>query len=124
MHGVVATSIFESDAANAGLSDDEIIEMATWLALNPLAGAIMPGTGGVREVRFAGKGKGKSGGYRTIHYYGGDDIPIFLLALIDKGGRENLTKAERNALAAELLHLADEYRSGVADRIAMLKRRL
>ena len=123
MHGVLTTPIFEADAANAGLSDDEIMEMASWLSLNPFAGAIMRGTGGARKVRFAGKGKGKSGGYRTIHYYGGDDVPIFLLDLVDKGERDNLSPAERNALAAELMHLADDYRSGVASKIATLKGR-
>ncbi|MFY9293526.1 MAG: type II toxin-antitoxin system RelE/ParE family toxin [Methylorubrum rhodinum] len=74
-------------------------------------------------MRFAGKGKGKSGGYRTIHYYGGGDIPVFLLALIDKGERDNLSKAERNALAVELSQLADDYRAGVAARLATLRRR-
>lgn len=87
-------------------------------------GDVMSGTGGARKVRFAGKGKGKSGGYRTIHYYGGNDVPLFLLALIDKGDRANLTKAERNALAAELSCLADDYRAGVAARLTTLKRRI
>lgn len=123
MHGVLTTPIFEADAASAGLLDDEVLEMASLLALSPLAGTIMPGTGGARKVRFAGKGKGKSGGYRTIHYHGGEDVPLFLLALIDKGERDNLSKAERNALAAELQHLASDYRSGVAQSNE-LKRRL
>jgi hypothetical protein len=98
--------------------------MVSWLSANPLAGDVMQGTGGARKVRFAGKGKGKSGGYRTIHYFGGDDVPLFLLTLIDKGERDNLTKAERNALAAELSCLADDYRSGVAARLTALKRRM
>lgn len=123
MHGVLTTPVFEADAASAGLSDDEVLEMVSWLALNPLAGAIMPGTGGARKVRFAGKGKGKSGGFRTIHYYGGEEIPLFLLALIDKGERDNLSKAERNALAAEFRHLASDYRSGIAQSSGV-KRRL
>ncbi|MGY2048916.1 type II toxin-antitoxin system RelE/ParE family toxin [Methylobacterium sp. JK268] len=124
MHGVLTTPTFEADAADAGLSDEDVLAMAAWLSANPLAGAVMAGTGGARKVRFAGKGKGKSGGYRTIHYYGGDDVPLFLLALIDKGERDNLTKAERNALAAELSCLADDYRSGVKTKLATLKRRL
>lgn len=94
-----------------------------WLSGNPQAGELMVGTGGARKVRFAGRGRGKSGGYRTIHYYGGDDVPIFLLALIDKGERANLSKAERNALAVELAGLADDYRNGVGARLARLRRR-
>lgn len=124
MHSVLTTPTFEADAAGAGLTEDEIGAMVQWLSANPQAGAVMQGTGGARKVRFAGKGKGKSGGYRTIHYYGGDDVPLFLLALIDKGERDNLSKAERNALADELAQLADDYRAGVAARLATLKRRI
>ncbi|GAB6845335.1 hypothetical protein HNR00_004065 [Methylorubrum rhodinum] len=123
MHAVLTTDTFEADAAAAGVSEDEIVAMVSWLAANPQDGAVMRGTGGARKVRFAGKGKGKSGGYRTIHYYGGGDIPVFLLALIDKGERDNLSKAERNALAVELSQLADDYRAGVAARLATLRRR-
>lgn len=124
MHAVLTTPTFEADAADAGLSDDEVQAMSAWLSENPQAGDVMSGTGGARKVRFAGKGKGKSGGYRTIHYYGGNDVPLFLLALIDKGDRANLTKAERNALAAELSCLANDYRAGVAARLTTLKRRI
>lgn len=85
MHAVLTTPTFEADAAEAGLGDDEIQAISVWLADNPRAGAVMAGTGGARKVRFAGKSKGKRGGYRTIHYYGGDDVPLFPLALIDKG---------------------------------------
>ncbi|BAT59134.1 toxin HigB-2 [Variibacter gotjawalensis] len=123
MHGVVTTSVFESDAARAGLTEAEISEIVVWLASNPLAGDIISGTGGARKVRFAGKGKGKSGGYRTIHYFAGDDVPLFLLALIDKGERANLSKAERNALAVELTCLAKDYREGRAERPRGLTRR-
>ncbi len=98
--------------------------MVAWLSANPQAGALMKETGGARKVRFARKGQGKSGGYRTVHYYGGEDVPVFLLALIDKGERDNLTKAERNALAAELSCLADDYRSGVAAKLAKMRRRI
>ena len=70
------------------------------IASDPLAGDPMVGTGGCRKVRVAGKGKGKSGGYRIITYYGGGDVPVFLLTVFSKGERANLTKAERNALAA------------------------
>jgi putative transcriptional regulator len=44
-------------------------------------------------------GKGKSGGYRTIHYYAADDVPILLLALIDKREKENISKAERERIS-------------------------
>ena len=92
MHAVLTTDTFEADAEAAGLSEDEIGAMVRWLSANPQAGAVMQGTGGARKVRFAGKGNGKSEGYRTIHYYGGDDVPLFLLAWSDKGSGTTLPK--------------------------------
>ncbi len=84
------------------------------LADDPLAGDIMPGTGGARKLRHQGRGGGKSGGYRTIHHFSGDDVPVFLLAVYGKG-----TKAERNGLARLLPEIADACRANagsVADR--------
>jgi hypothetical protein len=52
-----------------------------------------------------------SGGYRTIHYFGGDDLPIFLLSIYSKGDKVNLTKAERNELVVYLPLAAAAYRS-------------
>ena len=81
-----------------------------YFATDPLAGEVMVGTGGARKLRHAGKGREKSGGYRTIYYYGGDDIPVFLLTVYGKGAAANLTKAERNALAKILPVIGDAYR--------------
>lgn len=110
MHGVVLTSVFERQARRAGLLEDELLEIVAVIAADPQGGDLMPGTGGARKMRHAGRGWGKSGGYRTIHYFGGSDIPLFLLALIDKGERANLTNAEKNDLATALPLLRDVYR--------------
>ena len=88
------------------------MEIVSSIADDPLAGDLMAGTGGARKLRHAGRGKGKSGGYRTIHYYGGGDIPVFLLAIYGKGEKANLTKTERNGLAKVLPQLAEIYRKG------------
>jgi len=122
MQTVIRTPTFLSDAKAAGLSDDEQNVVVSEISKNPIAGAIMEGTGGCRKLRFAGKGKGKSGGYRTVHYYGGDDVPVLLLALIDKGEDENLSKAERNELRIELAGYAADYRKGVIEKVATLKK--
>lgn len=121
-HAVLTTQIFEQDVRAAGLSDDEVTEIVVFLSENPTAGDVMAGTGGARKVRFAGRGKGKSGGYRTIHYYAGTSVPIFLLALVDKRKEANLSKAERNELRAILSTIADDYRAMVAQRVIRLRR--
>ena len=116
MQTVLSTDHFLTRAKRAKLSEDELREIETTLSANPLAGDVMVGTAGARKVRFAGKQGGKSGGYRTIHYFGGDDVPVFLLDLIDKGEKANLTKAERNELAKVLPTIADAYRAGVKQK--------
>jgi len=50
---------------------------------------------------------------RVITYYGGDDIPVFLLNVFAKGDRVDLSQAERNELRKELEGLAADYRRGV-----------
>jgi len=86
-----------------------------YLASNPAAGDEMAGTGGCRKVRVAGRGKGKSGGYRTITFYTGPDIPLFLLAVFSKGDRANLNQEERNGLAGLTKVILAEYRGRVVN---------
>lgn len=90
---------------------------------NPKLGDVMPGTGGCRKVRFAGKGKGKRGGYRTVHYFAAVDVPVVLLALISKGERSDLSKGEQNELKKEMVGYADDYRAGVRKKLTTLKGR-
>ncbi|OHC83162.1 MAG: hypothetical protein A3G73_03315 [Rhodospirillales bacterium RIFCSPLOWO2_12_FULL_67_15] len=68
---------------------------------------------GARKVRFAGRGKGKSGGYRVITFFSGPDIPVFLLNVFAKGDKADLSQGERNALRAVLGELVDWYKMGV-----------
>ena len=89
------------------------MEIVVVVSNYPTAGVLMPGTGGARKRRIAKGGKGKRGGYRAITYYGGEHIPVFLLALLSKGERADLSQKEKNALKTELNALADDYLAGV-----------
>ncbi|WP_245417857.1 type II toxin-antitoxin system RelE/ParE family toxin [Cohaesibacter celericrescens] len=71
MQTVIWTATFLTQARKCGLSEEELSDIVTTIADNPIAGDLMAGTGGARKLRHAGRGKGKSGGYRTIHYFGG-----------------------------------------------------
>lgn len=122
MHAVLVTPVFERQAKAAGVDEAEVDEMIACLAANPRAGAVMKGTGGARKVRFAGKQGGKSGAYRTIHYFGGDDVPVFLLGLIDKGKQDNLSDEQKARLADRLPKLADTYRTFAARRAAEMNK--
>jgi hypothetical protein len=59
----------------------------------------MLGCGGARKLRVTRPGKGKSVGYRVITYFGGDEVPVFLLTVFPKNMKSNLTKVEQNAFA-------------------------
>ncbi|MCA3564013.1 MAG: type II toxin-antitoxin system RelE/ParE family toxin [Methylocystis sp.] len=111
MHSVVETPSFLADAKAAGLSDDERLALVDFIAAHPDAGDEIPGSGGARKLRLAGRGKGKSGGYRVITFYSGDGVPVFLLNVFSKGERANLSKAEVNALRVILGQIVALYKA-------------
>ncbi len=59
---------------------------------------MIAGTGGCRKVRVAKPGKGKRSGYRTITFYSGEQMPVFLMTLFAKGEKSNLSRKECNRL--------------------------
>jgi hypothetical protein len=119
MHTVIETAMFLSDCS--GLSEEERLKIVAAIAADPFQGDIIPGTGGARKRRFPGRGKGKSGGYRTVSYYAAEDVPVVLLALINKGERADLSKAEQNALRDRLSRFAEAYRAGVKRKVRDLR---
>ncbi len=110
---VVETPTFLREAASI-LSDSERAELAGAVAANPELGNVMPGTGGVRKLRWAAKGKGKRGGVRVIYYYHSESLPLFLLNLFAKSEKVNLTKAERNEMKKLVPRLVVAYRRRIA----------
>jgi hypothetical protein len=98
MQTVIETEGYLRDAKDAGMSENERAAAVDLVAANPETGDLLHGAGGVRKARLAGRGKGKSGGYRIVWYFGGGDIPVFLLTVFGKGEKANLTQSERNAL--------------------------
>lgn len=89
---------FSSKSA-ALLSVSDIQALVVHLAEHPRAGALMPGTGGVRKLRWAREGMGKSGGVRVIYYFHDERIPLYLLTVFGKNQKANLTKAQANDLS-------------------------
>lgn len=82
------------------LSEGERRAVIDHLAEHPRAGDLIEGTGGVRKLRWARGGRGKSGGVRVIYYFHSSAMPLYLLTLFAKNERANLSRAERNELAA------------------------
>lgn len=109
MHTVVETPPYLAAAKDAGLGEADRLEVVRAFAEVPDLGALMVGTGGYRKTRFGAGGKGKSGGVRVISFYAGEALPVFLITLFAKNEKDNLTKAERNALAKMAETLVSTY---------------
>jgi len=72
--------------------------LQTALLLHPSAGALIPGTGGLRKLRWASSSKGKRGGLRIIYYWITDDHKIVLLYVYKKSDLEDLSTYELKRL--------------------------
>ncbi|MGQ0485680.1 MAG: type II toxin-antitoxin system RelE/ParE family toxin [Hyphomicrobiales bacterium] len=107
VHTVIETNAFVKAADEAGLSEAEREAIVTAVAELPDLGDPIIGTGGCRKFRFAGRSKGKSGGYRIIAFYTGQNIPVFLITVFGKGEKADLSKAEKNQLKSMAAALAD-----------------
>jgi hypothetical protein len=110
MQGVVETKEYLRRARQCGISDQEREEIINFIAGNPLAGDEISGTGGARKVRFARPGKGKSGGYRIITFFSGQNIPVFLLTVFAKNEKANISQADKNALLKALGAMVETYK--------------
>lgn len=84
--------------AKAIMSEHERSALVDAIAANPEAGVSLGG--GLRKVRIAREGGGKSGGYRTIYVFGGTHMPIFLVTVFAKNEKDNLSRAEQAELIA------------------------
>lgn len=77
------------------IKPEERDKLIDFLARNPEAGEEITGTGGIRKLRWGGKGKGKRGGLRVIYYFYNETAPVFLLTVYGKGEQENLTNEQK-----------------------------
>ncbi len=78
------------------MDEEERGALVDYLARNPLAGDLIPGTGGVRKLRWALEGRGKRGGARVVYYYHSAAMPIFALTAYAKNERDDISQADRN----------------------------
>ena len=94
----IITREFDSVWKSLGLNDDELNELEIFLCKNPDAGDTMKGTGGVRKLRWALDGRGKSGGARVIYLDIVFASHIYLITAFPKNVKPNLSKEECNQM--------------------------
>jgi hypothetical protein len=82
------------------LDDEAFLRLQRLLMLNPDAGDVIPGAGGLRKLRFPDerRGKGKRGGLRVIYYWWDAGSQFWLFTVFDKEEMPDLTITERKAL--------------------------
>jgi hypothetical protein len=85
------------------LDDDEYAELQTFLAVNPEAGRLVRGSGGVRKVRWSRAGTGKSGGLRVIYFARTHEGQIWLLTLYSKAAADSIPGHVLKALKEEMV---------------------
>ncbi|MDX2143209.1 MAG: type II toxin-antitoxin system RelE/ParE family toxin [Rhodospirillaceae bacterium] len=95
---VVQMATFTRDVASVW-SEAELAAFVDYIARNPEAGDIVQGTGGVRKIRWAAKGKGKRGGARVIYFFYNPNNPVYLVSIYAKNERETISEADRKLYA-------------------------
>ena len=86
----------------------ERADVISILAETPRVGVALGG--GIRKMRIARSGRGKSSGARVVLLFAGDDVPVFLLTVFAKNEKANLGTRERTALIAVAKQMVDDYR--------------
>ena len=90
--------------------DADRAQLIDYLAYHPTAGDLIQGTGGVRKLRWALAGRGKSGGARVIYFYHNVDLPLFVLTAYAKNDRSDLSQQDRNDMLKLTELLLDNHK--------------
>lgn len=92
------------------LCDEKLSLLIDDLTCNPAVGDLIPGTGGVRKLRWGLEGRGKRGGTRVIYFCHDTDVPLFALTAHAKSERSDLSQADRNEFRVLTGLLVEAYR--------------
>ena len=92
------------------LSDEERADLIAYLAEHPSAGVLIQGTGGIRKLRWARRGGGKSGGIRVVYYFHSERMPLYLLAAFGKNEKADISAEEKQLLAKAVKELVAYWR--------------
>jgi hypothetical protein len=94
----IETSEFRRRWSRLGLGEEDLRELQGYLLEHPSAGDTVQGTGGVRKLRWARPGRGKSGGVRTIYIDFADRETIWLITVFSKSEKTDLSPEERSEI--------------------------
>jgi len=93
------------------LNDDDLKRLQSELLLNSQNNPVMQGTGGLRKIRFAFENSGKSGSARVVYVDFVVFETIYLISAYPKNEKDNLSKAERNAIKVMIEKLEEQLKA-------------
>ena len=107
----VHTKIFDKKWAEIGCGEDDLLQLQKEICNDPQGHPVITGTGGLRKIRIALEGRGKSGGARVIY----TDFPLWgivgLLYAYPKSQQENIDDEERKILKAMSEQIIGNWRN-------------
>lgn len=101
---------FQKCWQQSGLDDEGLRELEIFLCLNPTGGDVIPGTGGLRKLRWSLEGKGKRGGLRTLYVDFAYYEKIYLISAYPKNVKADLNEDEKKKIKMLIKVLEDELR--------------
>ncbi len=101
---------FEKCWQQCGLNDKDLRELELYLCFNPSSGDVIPGTGGLRKLRWSFEGKGKRGGLRTLYVDFAYYEKIYLISAFPKNVKTDLNQNEKKQIKILIKALEDELR--------------
>lgn len=103
---------FERAWNEAKLSDENLKDLEIYLCEDPNAGDMIQGTGGLRKLRWAIPGKGKSSGIRTLYIDFASFGQIFMVVCFRKSNKDNLNNAEKKSIKTIIKKIKDNLQQG------------
>jgi len=97
MHTFIELPVF-TRFADDYFTEEELADLKTARASDPAVGDVVPGTHGIRKLRWKSQGTGKRGGVRVLYYVQDAQGRIWLLTVYAKSARENIAASTLNAL--------------------------
>jgi mRNA-degrading endonuclease RelE of RelBE toxin-antitoxin system len=80
------------------MAGDQYRDLQLHLVARPTAGDVIPGTGGLRKIRWGTTGRGKRGGCRVIYFWHAPSSRLLMLFVFSKGERVDLTSEQKKLL--------------------------
>ena len=90
MYTIIETPVYARKAAEL-LDEDDRESVAAYISLNPMAGSVISGSGGIRKLRWRAASSGKRGGHRVIYFNQLKQGRIWLLTVFSKRQHANLS---------------------------------